>query len=158
MRRPDCIFGVGLRFFFSFFFWVWTTVGDASATCGDDKSRVAVAMGMDKIADKGQQQASVLDSSRAPGASLASQRVHALSNARAERVGRGAMDRADRPVDHQRSDSPRAVRHRRAAIRTPVVLLSARRQQCCTSAQFPRIRLPTFSDRRTSPMAVDPDC
>lgn len=63
-----------------------TTVGGASATCGDDKQYDGAVEGRDRIADMGPRRAWALDSNMVRGASSVRPRGHALSNAHAARA------------------------------------------------------------------------
>lgn len=132
-----------------------TTVVGASGTYGDDKLRAGAATATDTIVDKVHRLKVVRDSSTVPYGSSASQRVHALSDVHAVSAGHGRVVRVGNPV-HQLPDN-RHVKHHHEASHTPVVLLSAHHQRCCTSVQSPRIPSLTSVGLLTIPMAVDLD-
>lgn len=151
-----------------------TTVGGVSATYGDDRRCDGEAGVKGRTADKGPRRAWVPGLSTARGASSVRPRGRALSGARAARarVARAASPAAvaaevaaadgallDPPLArYQARSGSRRVACHRAANRTPVALLSARRRRCCTSARSPRSRSPTSSGHRMNPTAVGPGC
>lgn len=128
----------------------------ASATYGDDKLRAGAATATDTIVDKVHRLRAARDSSTVPDGSLASQRVHALSDVHAVSADRGRVARVENP-DHQPPDNLR-VKHHRGVSRTPVALLSAHHQRCCTSVQSPQTPSLTSVGLLTSLTAVGPDC